>query len=266
VEQFTLFIQVSYEIFGPPALVNFDESNWRLVMMSEKTVARRGAESVKRYVNGDVKASFTFRAAIVADGTKLPLILMAKGKTARCRRQLGMHPQFPHEVWHSRNGWCTEDIMIQFLDWLREQVAAPEICLVLDQFDAHNTPCVHEKAQANNIHLLFVPKGGTGRYHPLDRRVFGALKVKGRAKWATTYQANPGMDCTRPVAAELLLTSWAELSESCVLAGWDIQEDPIENQSSSSDSDEEWSLTLSEDPGDTSDSDEEDSVDEADLS
>jgi hypothetical protein len=60
---------------------SFDESSWRLVIVSERTVAERGAETVNRFINGDVKATFTFFALVVADGTKVLLILVAKGKT-----------------------------------------------------------------------------------------------------------------------------------------------------------------------------------------
>jgi hypothetical protein len=82
--------------FATSAIVNFDESCWRLVMTSGRTVAERGAETVRRYVNGDTKAGFTFFASILADGTKLPLILFAKGKTPRCHRRFGWHPQYEH--------------------------------------------------------------------------------------------------------------------------------------------------------------------------
>jgi hypothetical protein len=62
-------------------LVNFDESSWRLVMMAEKTLAERGTDVVNRYVNGDMRAKFPFFASVVADGTKLLLVLVAKGRT-----------------------------------------------------------------------------------------------------------------------------------------------------------------------------------------
>jgi hypothetical protein len=87
--------------------------------------------------------------------------------------------------------------MVQFLERLREQRAAPEICFMLDQFNAHDTRRIHEAADSPNIHLVFIPKGGTGRYQPLDRRVFGASKAKGRAKWTQQYEGNPGEICTR---------------------------------------------------------------------
>jgi hypothetical protein len=44
-------------------MVNFDESSWQLVMVSVRTVARRGAKTVNRFINGDMEATFTFFAS-----------------------------------------------------------------------------------------------------------------------------------------------------------------------------------------------------------
>jgi hypothetical protein len=45
---------------------------------------RSGAETACRYCDGNVKANFSFFATITADGSKLPLVPTAKGKTDRC--------------------------------------------------------------------------------------------------------------------------------------------------------------------------------------
>jgi hypothetical protein len=118
----------------------------------------------------------------------------------------------------------------------------PEICLLPNQFDAHDTPTVYDEASKFNIHLVYIQKSGTGKYQHLDRRVFAALKSKGRAKWARYYEANPGRLCTREIAADLLLTSCEELDNSCIVAGWDVGADVIDDTSSSDDN-EEWSRT-----------------------
>jgi hypothetical protein len=84
--------------------------------------------------------------------------------------------------------------------------------------------------------------------------VFGALKSKGRAKWARYYEENPGRVCTREIAADLPLTSWDELDNSYIVAGWDLGADIMDN-TSSSDNDEEWSLTLNDGPSDNEEED-----------
>jgi hypothetical protein len=82
-DDFILSIHISLEIFGREAVVNFDESSWRLVNAASRMVAEHGSESVTRFVNGDVKESVTFLASVTASGIKLPLILIAKGRTPR---------------------------------------------------------------------------------------------------------------------------------------------------------------------------------------
>jgi hypothetical protein len=160
--KFIFLFHILLEIFGPTTTVHFDKSSWRLVMVSERTVAERGAETVNRFTNGHVKATFTFFASVVADDTKLPPILVAKGKTTRCHKQFGKHHIYPHEIGYSPNGWCTEALMMRHPHRLLTQIMAPEICLLLDQFDAHNTPTVHNGASKLNIYLVFIPKGGPG--------------------------------------------------------------------------------------------------------
>jgi hypothetical protein len=72
--------------YPPYLVVNFDESNWHLVMANDQMVAVRGAETMCHYCEGGVKANFAFFSTITADGSKPPLILIAKGKTDRCHK------------------------------------------------------------------------------------------------------------------------------------------------------------------------------------
>jgi hypothetical protein len=53
----------------------------------------------------------------------------------------------------------------------------------MDQFTVHTTDKITETAEELGIEIIWVPKGATGKYQPLDRRTFGALKSKGRTKW-----------------------------------------------------------------------------------
>jgi hypothetical protein len=103
--EFLIEFHVLLISFATSPIVNFDESSWRLVMSSARTMAERRTETVKRYVNGHTKAAFAFFASILADGPKLPLILLAKGGTPRCHKEFGSHEQHQHQVWHSVNGW-----------------------------------------------------------------------------------------------------------------------------------------------------------------
>jgi hypothetical protein len=72
--------------------------------------------------------------------------------------------------------------LLDSLDWVRSQMPPEPLCLLLDQFGADTTELVTTKAEALGIEMIWIPKGATGRYQPLGRRTFGALKAKGKAK------------------------------------------------------------------------------------
>jgi hypothetical protein len=96
--QFMANMTAAYHRYPPHLILNFNESNWHLVMEEDVMLAEQGAETVHNYVDGDSKTNFTFFTTITAEGTKFPLILAAKGKTAGCHGQLGQYDQFEHEI------------------------------------------------------------------------------------------------------------------------------------------------------------------------
>jgi hypothetical protein len=212
-------LTAAYHRYPPHLIVNFDESNWYLVMAGEETVAERGAQSMHHYVAGDPKANSPFFGRITAESQKLPLILIAKGRTRPCHKQFDHHPHHQFEIWHSPSGWPTEPFPLDYLDWLQTQMPPEPLCLLLDQFGTNTTGLVTTKAEALGIEMIWIPKGATGRYQPLDRRTFGARKAKGKANWRPQFAEHYGMGCTRERAAELRLQSWDELSDSRVAAG-----------------------------------------------
>jgi hypothetical protein len=240
----------AYHRYPPFAIVNFDELNWHLVMADDQTVAVRGVETVHHYCDGDAKANFSSFATITADVSKLPLILIGKGKTNRCHKQFGTHPAYTYDVWHSPSGWSTTDLMKQYVNWLRAQIPDEPLCLMMDQYGTHTAAEIEEEAATLGIEIIGVPRGGTGRYQPLDRRTFGALKSKGKAKWRRYLNNHYGANCTREIAAELLLESGNELSDSVVIASWDYVESIDGDDEESDDSDDELELRICTDVSD----------------
>jgi hypothetical protein len=103
-------------------------------MVGEETIAERGTESVHQYVDGDPKANFSFVATITAEEEKLPLILIAQGKTFRYHKQFGTHDHHQFYVWHSPSGWSSELLMLDYLEWLRRRMPPEPLCLLTDQY------------------------------------------------------------------------------------------------------------------------------------
>jgi hypothetical protein len=84
-------LTAAYHCDPPHPILNLDESHWDLVMAGDEVIAQKGAESVQNYVDGDATADFLFSATIIAEDDRLPLILIAKGKSNRCHKQFGRH-------------------------------------------------------------------------------------------------------------------------------------------------------------------------------
>jgi transposase len=157
-------------------IVNCDETAWRVIPSGLLTWARVGEDSVSGALDGNDKESITALASVTASYEKLPLFLIAKGKTQRVEQtQLGDVHQ--HHGTHSASGWTTAETFSEYLTWLRSLYADnDEIHLVLDCFSVHRSREARELADELRIRLHFIPPGWTDELQPLDRYVFGALK------------------------------------------------------------------------------------------
>ena len=79
-----------------------------------------GSESITIAINDNEKQMITAMATVSAAGTKLPLFLIAKGKTSRAEQnQLG--PISHHMSFHSENGWMCQEAFNSYLKFLRQQ-------------------------------------------------------------------------------------------------------------------------------------------------
>jgi hypothetical protein len=141
-------------LLSPYLTISFDESNWHLVMADDQAVAVRGAETVCHPCEGDAKANFSFFAKITADGSRLPLILVTKGKTDRCHKQLGSHDSYIYDASHSSSGWSIVPLMTQYLKWLRAQIPEDTLCLITDQDMTHAAPETEEEAEELRIKIV----------------------------------------------------------------------------------------------------------------
>jgi hypothetical protein len=180
-----------------------------------KTIAEKGVESVRIEVSGDPKAGFTLIGAITARGQRLPLFLVAKGLTSKCHQQFGKN--FTEVADDSKSGWVNQDVFLLFLLFLCQNRGTGPVALVLNQYPAHITPLSHLRANEFNINLIFVPKGGTAIYQPLDRRTYGALKSKARSKFDPAICNEWNQQPTKESAAKLAHKCWNEIAEENVL-------------------------------------------------
>ena len=202
-------------------IINADETSWRCFPGGILTWSEIGSDNVKIYLNGNPKQSITVMAGIKADGTKLPLYIITKGKTEKSQKNLGDISY--HKSGRSKNGWTTEETFKDYFLFLRQHHNDNEkIYLIVDQFKAHTTDQIKEFATQLNINLIFIPPGLTDELQPLDRLVFGCLKSTAKRLYKQSYSQNPHQVFNKEVAVQHLIAAWEHVQSFTVTESWSI--------------------------------------------
>jgi hypothetical protein len=94
------------------------------------------------------------------------------------------------------------------------------ILLVLDVYSSHRNEEIIKLADAQNIDLLFIPPGMTGKIQPLDAAVFGQLKSAGSCRWIQDYLHDPSQEFNKAKASVLLQEYWADLNKEHIEGAW----------------------------------------------
>jgi hypothetical protein len=92
---------------------NMDEMCWRRFETARRVVEEKGKETVKLQSHKSEKTSFTALRGIACSEDKLPLWVIAKGKTKRSEAKFGYHPDIL--IKHTESGWATENLIIEYL-------------------------------------------------------------------------------------------------------------------------------------------------------
>ena len=205
----------------PERIVNADETFWRTIPGDMRTWGRRGSQNIQFHACGCDKDGVTVLAAITAARTKLPLQIIAAGKTDRCLNQLGDTAH--HLRAYSENGWSTGETFRMFLMSLRERFPDDDpVWLVIDCYSAHREKHTIQLAESLNINLVFIPAGFTDELQPLDRSIFGVLKSYLRRMWRDRFIENPETRFNRALAVELLIPAWERVSTALIAQSWAI--------------------------------------------
>lgn len=114
---------------------NMDETPVSFDLPANTTIDELGARSISIRTTGHEKANFTVVLTCMADGTKLPPLIIFKIKNIP-------KGNFPPEVIIRANqtGWMNENEMLYWIEnvWTkRERLSNPQSLLVLDSFSAH---------------------------------------------------------------------------------------------------------------------------------
>ena len=92
---------------------------------------------------------------------------------------------------YNNNGWINNEMNRIVLDEIYNTTKGKPSALLLDQFTIHTDDFVKDEAKKRNIELIYVPKGLTSKYQPLDVLINGILKQKAKKLWRQEIIENP---------------------------------------------------------------------------
>ena len=181
-----------------------------------------GSDSISIIVKDDEKSMITAIATVSMACTKLPLYLIAKGKSNIAERnQLGDISYYISV--HSENGWMDQECFTSYLKWLRQQYQDDEpLYLIIDSFPVHSTTESTKMANALNIKMLFLPPGMTDRFQPLDRTIFGCLKAYTKKEISKILLENPESKIGMQRAVQIFIWAWEHLNSDTITEAWSI--------------------------------------------
>jgi hypothetical protein len=206
--------------YPPTKIFNCDETSWKYLLAPQKVLAYKGTETVKIRCDVDEKKCITAMGTITASGDKLPLWIISKGKTPKCLEKFG---QTTTEILSfTESGWCTEELFLNYLEWLSQSAANAPLALVLDIYPTHRTERVKTFASEHSIQLLFVPAGATGRLQPLDYRIFGELKQRARKPYKQIAFRTGTLKASDAEVLNVLRKSWDQVSKENVIKAWKV--------------------------------------------
>ena len=235
VENYLTKLSHAIETYGISKVLNMDETQILLSNFSQSTIAKKGQQTVT--INAkctDLKAGSTYIGTIAMDPLKrFPLYCIAHGKTEVCERKY-QNDEARCQMYHSESGWCSVEVMENYLSWLSFLMDDQPFALVLDVYPTHREEDIKAFAKTMEIELIFVPANGTGQFQPLDRRIFGIVKKK---LVATSFY---DLNCERKdLYAEVhqrFLRIWENISDDAIKSAWEIpgldynrEEDEIEH-------------------------------------
>ena len=131
---------------------------------------------------------------IALGGSFKKLIIVTRGKTKRCLEKFKLNDNVIGT--YNNSSWVDENIMIILLDEIYKITKGKQSVLLLDKFNSHKTDKIKNYAKCKNIHLIFVPRGMTSKFQPLDIKINGIIKEKAIQKFSNFKANNPNQKYT----------------------------------------------------------------------
>ena len=170
---------IKEEGFTKYNIFNMDETPLFFNMVPNTTIAKRGKKSIIIKTQNQQKCRISVLLCIAADGSKLPPLIILKGKSGGIiEKNISKNNLVITKkcyVCVNDNAWSTDSIIKHWFYnvWLRYIKIEENLCenagyLILDKASSHLTNNVLEMFKNNNQFISFIPAGLTRFIQPLD--------------------------------------------------------------------------------------------------
>ena len=187
--------------------------------MKLKTKHIKGEQS-KVNIKGNEKEGFTLTLIISYGGFMLIPILTAKGKTKRSLKKYELDKNKVLGT-YSNNGWVNCGIIKLTLEEIYKNTKGKSSVLLLDQFSAHTDNFIKEEAEKKNIKLIYVPKGLTYKYQPLDVLINRILKQKAKKLWREEIVKDPNIKITNADVVKHFIEAKKDITSEIIKKSFD---------------------------------------------
>ena len=179
---------------------NTDETPIWFEFFAKKTIARIGEKNINVRTFGSEKSRITVLLTILANGVKLPPLIVFKGKkNGTIFNRLKKHPAISKGkvfVQCQENSWVDSSIFYEFLNniWFAPSLIKPigKTLLVMDRARSHFSNEISDIFEKNNSKFILIPPGMTRFVQPLDVCINKPFKDAMRKAY-TEYEIKKGM-------------------------------------------------------------------------
>ena len=204
----------------PMMIFNMDETGMPLDMKPEKTIHGKGTKNPS-FVSSGNKAQITVVGCVNAAGQILPPMVVWNRKTMNPNLAIGEVPGTYYGL--SPNGWMDRSLFHKWFEnhFLRFAPAGRPLLLLLDGHSSHYCPETIKYAASQKVILFTLPPNTTHLTQPLDKGVYGPLKVAWKNVCHRFLVDNPGLVINRYRFSTLFGEAWLmAMTPKNVMAGF----------------------------------------------
>jgi len=182
-----------YELNEKPCqLFNIDETGLPLSPRPLKMICQIGSKTPSCIESGN-KSQVTVVGCVSAAGYSIPPMIVYSRKSSFLSREM-IQGEIPGTAYgFSSNGWMDQELFGHWLNhFLKYAPPARPVLLLMDGHSSHYCPSAIHQAAEHKVVLLTLPPNTTHLLQPLDKGIFGPLKIEWRKVCHEFTVENPG--------------------------------------------------------------------------